>query len=308
MTIADDDTELVLADELSAAAESVRGRDDRAHTFRRYADWCATRELIALPITEQNLLRFLHDHHPGWSWGYAKNLTSRLDAYARLGQQPSPRGPRVVGYLRRLKRELGTRPQQLVEACRVEEARRLTDVLHAPASDDAAAKILRVRAAIVIAAASGLNLAGTGRRQPRESDSPTFAADLTHAQLHVHADRVLIGLDPSLPLGVVHRGQDPLGFRLLTEHLAATADRRWPLLTEQPQPHRGLIRRVSSALVAAGLPAAARTSLAGLSWAERDWLLAHADRKVGATRRNHAYLLGGLGAGLRHASLALLRL
>ena len=237
----DDEAARSVAAELATSGSGGQHRD-RWYAVRRFEAWCATRDLPSEPMTEQNLLRFLHDHHPDWSHGYAKNIVSRLAAEARARGDATPRGPRVTAYLLRLRRELGSRPQPLMEACRVQEARLMAANPVAVPSLIAAQEILTVRAAVIVAAATGLPLAGTGRRQARASEAPAYAVDLTARQFAVRDGRIVIGADPKSPLAVISATSDRLAYDLVAAALSGWPAEQFPLLGPQQRSHRWTAR------------------------------------------------------------------
>jgi hypothetical protein len=169
-------------------------------------------------------------------------------------------------------------------------------------------EVTAVRAAVVVAFVTGLPVAGTGRRAARASRHPRFAVDLTAEQLVQERDCVVIGSDPRNPLAVLSASTDRRLFDLVMAGMLGGQGEQFPLLGPAQRSHRWLARRVGVALGRAGLGHVSAAEIGRLAAPDLDWLLANLDPHLHLRRRNYAYLLCGLGAALRHASLAALLL
>jgi hypothetical protein len=275
---------------------SLQGR------FAAFQRWCDEHSLSALPATEQTLLRFLHAHHPDWSFGNARAYVHAIVWKHRSMDLSSPRDGRVADYLQHLREETGTRVEPLVDALRTSDAARIAEWCLSKTFDfrDAGGEQLLVRAVLVVARFTGLPVGDSRRNALRVLDLPASAFTCTSTEVRIRIPKDCGGDHTKL----VRVDTSPVEYWILRDWLTAADGANFPFLANGSQRERTRVldairctRRRAGVEISAGLK---EDLLDETRWR---WLLACANRPTRQHLRNLAYVLVGTFTARRHAEL-----
>lgn len=287
-----------LADEASMPASTRRTTEQAAKAFTRFRE----ENGLTGPITEQDLLRWVHSDYPNLAWATIHGRIHGVARWQRTRGLPDPRGPRTTAYLTALRREKGSTEAPKTDPVRVRDVETIVEAVDAAPSEDGTveARRLRLSAAILIAHLTGLPIKPSSNRQAPGSCGYTFPIEGIRAT-DAHIDLVPPAGSPGRKTRIL-AGKDPEAHALLSTLLELAAE--GAVLPVGPDRKLSTVRlkKAWAGLGYQGDPAN-QEDVATLDREEVAWLIAESDPDCEVRLRSKAYLVAGVFLASRHSHL-----
>lgn len=286
-------------------------------TVSLFQRWCAANGVVASPVREDDLLRWLHADYPRIGWSTAHGRVYAVVRWQRQLGLPDPRTLRTGRYLQGLRREKGRRAAPRTDALRIQEADQIVDA----ALDESATSNCQTLAsgAVILAHYAGIPIISATRRPKLGDNAFWFDIDRIFVS-EAHIDVVPAKGEPGRKARIA-RDRQPVHYQVLRAALIrsralnghgvpnVSADEPTMLVPSgffrtQAIPDLNLAwRRLNHV----GNPRVS-ADVKQLTADEATWLALSVNPRLDVALRNRAYLLVGLFLARRHSDLERLQI